>query len=92
MSPPSPMDLTRCCLSPFAHSIISERLRYVEHCPDIAATMVNESHYPQTNSTFNLSEKLAKEQDATSVLSVTENAEPSERLLHASSQGVDTVP
>lgn len=48
--------------------------------------MVNEPHHPQTNRTFNLSEKLAKEQDATSVLSVME------KLLHASSQGVDTVP
>ena len=58
----------------------------------MADTMVNEIHYPQTHGTFNLSEKLAKEQHATSVLSVMENAEPSERLLHASFQGVDIVP
>lgn len=71
------MGLTRCCLRPFAHSIISERLRNVGHCPDIADTKVNEYHHPQTHGTFNLSEKLATEQDATSVLSMTENAEPS---------------
>lgn len=43
----------------------------------IADTKVNEYHHPQALGTFNLSEKLATEQDATSVLSMTENAEPS---------------
>lgn len=55
-------------------------------------TMVNEFNHPQTHGTFNLSEEQAKEQDVTSVLNVKENEEPSESLLHTSSQGVDVVP
>lgn len=55
-------------------------------------TMVNEFNHPQTHGTFNLSEEQAKEQDATSVLNVKENEEPSESLLNTSSQGVDAVP
>lgn len=54
--------------------------------------MVNEFNHPQTHGTFNLSEEQAKEQDVTSVLNVKENEEPSESLLHTSSQGVDVVP
>lgn len=61
--------------------------------PDMEDTMVNESNCSWTHGTFNLSEKRAKEQVATSVLSVEENPEPSERLLHGKVlSGVDVVP